>query len=420
MVNITANCVNSIQRPNSIATIAVFVFALVVVLIHVISLVFPSLIITLLDDTGLSGNPFEIGAFAIPIIAINLGILIFGILYYFKKIPIVQGAVNFIRNFEVSRNVAIFVIVGIVAGYIGTTLHDFSIDEWIIYGDYEGVKNTIDAWPFEKTLNPSLDVLHVKNFLLKISDLVFDNLSVMPFIVSIALLLLTYFFTVELTKKRFAGIVALLMLLQSYTFLIFDTVATYENSWTLFYLLSLYLIIKKWHLSPISYVASIFSKPLTVAYFPMSLLFTYFAEIPRRRKIYILISYAVIAIVGLSGFLILELYEEFGISHNLSFNQNEFWSGFTSWAYQLRFDNIILIFILPLTITLFLKARSGFWQPVAALGLLAWVVISMPLLTGVTGYNLHPYRFVPLAVFFAIAVGTLLSNRVKLAEKTFE
>jgi hypothetical protein len=241
-----------------------------------------------------------------------------------------------------------------------------------------------------------------------------------PFIVSIALLLLVYFFTVELTKKRFAGIVALLVLLQSYTFLIFDTVATYENSWVLFYLLSLYLIIKKWYLSPISYVASIFSKPLTIVYFPMSILFTYFAEIPRRKKIYTLIAYAVIAVIGLSGFLILDLSAELGMSKTLHFNQNEFWSGFTSWAYQLRFDNIILIFILPLTVTLFLKARGGFWQPVAALGLLAGVVITMPLLAGLSGYNLHPYRFIPLAVFFAIGVGTLLSNRAKLAEKTFE
>jgi hypothetical protein len=408
------------QRPNNIATIAVFVFAIIVIGIHVVSLVFPSLIIAVLDDTGLSGDPFEMGAFAIPLIPINIAILIFAILYYFNKVSIIQSAIKFIRNFEVSRNIAILVVVGVVAGYIGTTLHDFSIEESIIYGDYDGVKNTIDAWPFEKTPHPSLDVLHVKNFLLKISDLVFGNLSVVPFIVSIALLLLTYFFTVEITKKRFAGIVALLVLMQSYTFLIFDTVATYENSWTLFYLLSLYLIIKKWYLSPISYVASIFSKPLTVPYFPMSLIFTYFADIPKRKKIYTLIVYAAIALIGLGGFFVLDLSAELGLSSTRTFNHNEFWTGFTSWAYQLRFDNIILIFILPLTVTLFLKARSGFWQPAAALGLLAGVVITMPLLAGVTGYNLHPYRFIPLSVFFAIGVGTLLSNRVKLAEKSFE
>ena len=411
---------NSIQRPNTIVTIAIFVFALVVVLIHVISLIFPSLIITLLDETGLVGNTFEIGAFATQVIVFNLVILTFGILYYTKRVPLVLSAVNFIRNFEVSRNIAIILVIGILAWYIGATSHDFSIPEGVIYGDFEGVKATIDAWPFDEGARPSLEVLHVKNFLLKISDIVFDNLSVVPFIVSISLLLLTYFFTVEFTKKRFAGIVAMLMLLQSYTFLIFDTVATYENSWTLFYLLSLYLILKKWYLSPISYVASVFSKPLTIPYLPMTLLFTYFAEIPRRKKIYTLIAYTIIIVIGISGFFIFDLSAELGVSKSLSFNSDRFWSAFTAWSYQLRFDNIMLVFILPLTIALFLKARSGFSQPVAALALMAGVIIVMPLLVGATWYNLHPYRFIPLTVFFAIAVGTLLSNRVKPVENMSE
>jgi len=78
-----------------------------------------------------------------------------------------------------------------------------------------------------------------------ISINVFDNVKVIPFLASISLLVLTYFITVEITKKRFAGIVAFVIVLQSGVFLHYDTGITYPNFWILLYLFSLYLIYKK-------------------------------------------------------------------------------------------------------------------------------------------------------------------------------
>jgi hypothetical protein len=42
---------------------------------------------------------------------------------------------------------------------------------------------------------------------------------------------------------------------------------------------------------------------------------------------------------------------------------------------------------------------------------MAGIAIMMPVMAGLTGWNLHPYRFVPLMNFFAIAVGVLFSSR---------
>ena len=405
------------QKQNTgIVSYAVFVFALVIVLINTVSLVFPSLILSLIDGSGLAGESFELGVMFLPILVTNLAVLIFGILYYTKKLPsLVKNGINFICNFEISPSIAAVVFTAIIFSYIGLTMQELSIDETKVYGDLARVKEVVEKWPNGEGVEKSLYILHVKNFLLKSSEFLFQNLRVIPFIVSILLLSLTYFFTVELTKKRFAGLVAMMVLVQSYTFQVFDTLATYENSWVLFYLLSLYLVMKKWFLSPISYVASIFSKPLTAPYLPMTLIFTYLSDIPRKKKFYILISYIIIGIVGIIGLFILGI--DFGgeiAQRGLTFDYIDFWSAFAAWSFQLRFDNLFLLFIVPLTVTLFLISRQGLPQADSALVLIAGTIIAMPILAALTGFNLHPYRYVPLVVFFAIGVGALLSKNTKL------
>ena len=406
----------SISKRYPIAvSIAVFVFTIIIVLMNTVSLLFPALYVSLLDGLEVEGNPFELGVFFVPIVLTNVGVLIFGVLYYTKKLPgIVRRGVDFIRSYEVSCGIAAIVFAAIIFSYIGLSIPDLSIDESKTYGDFQRVKRVVDKWPFEKDV-PELSILHVKNFLLKSSDFLFQNFRVMPFVVSILLVALTYFFTAELTQKRLAGLVAMMVLVQSYTFQVFDTIASYENSWVLFYLLSLFLILKRWYLSPVSYVASIFSKPLTAAYLPMTLFFTYLSNIPRKKKFYILISYIVIAVGGIAG--VYSMGVDFGGEigqRGLSFEYYDFWSAFAAWSFQLRFDYLFLLFIIPLTVTLFLVSRKGGTQADSALILIAGTIIAMPFLAAFSGFNLHPYRYIPLVVFFAIGVGALLSKNTRL------
>ena len=231
------------MQKSNIISYVVFVFALVIVLINVVSLIFPSLIITLIDDT-VDANPYGLGTWAIPVIVANIAVLVFGILYYTKRLPnLVKNGINFILNFEVSRNVATIVVMGIIFGYVGLGFEDLAVDESKSLADFNRVRDEIENWPFGQG-STELFNLHVKNFLLKSSQFLFQNYRVVPLIVSISLVLLTYFFTAQITEKRFAGIVAMIIVLQSNTFQTFDTIASYENSWIMFYLLSLYLIEK--------------------------------------------------------------------------------------------------------------------------------------------------------------------------------
>jgi len=112
---------------------------------------------------------------------------------------------------------------------------------------------------------------------------VFGNYTTLAFIASISLLILTYLVTVEISKKRFAGIVAMVIVLQSGIFLIYDTTITYPNFWVVFYLFSIYMIYKKWPLSSLTYLLSIISKAVIATFLPMTLFFI-FSSFQDKKK----------------------------------------------------------------------------------------------------------------------------------------
>src|SRR3990172_4173112 len=401
-------------RKSEIISFGVFVFALAVVLPNLISVIFPSLILDTVLETEIKHGPFELGSWAIPVVITNMSLLGLGILFYTKKIPDkIRRLFQFVIKFEISRNAALIGTIIIIFVYAGATLPELVENEGLTWGDFDRVKPTVDEWPALTYENlKDLWILHVKNFLVKSSVFIFNNYRIVPFLETVSLLVLTYFFTLEITKKRLSGVIAVGVLTQSNIFLVFDSLATYSNDWTLFYLLSIYLIIKKWSLSPVSYIASIFGKPLTATFFPMTLFFIFRSEIERRKKFYLLISYVGLAVVS-GAVLLLSKADICGgiLTTGLNFISTDFWSGFTVWALQMRYESWFLLFILPLTVGLFLTARNGNPYADAVLFLIVGIALSMPLMTAITTYNLHPYRLTPLIVFFAIGIGTLFFQK---------
>ncbi|MGI0021718.1 MAG: hypothetical protein ACRD9Q_02545, partial [Nitrososphaeraceae archaeon] len=246
-------------------------------------------------------------------------------------------------------------------------------------------------------------------FLVSTSKKVFDNDKVIPFISSIALLVLTYLITTEITKKRFAGIVSMVVVLQSGTFLIYDTNAAYPNFWILFYLLSLYMIYKKWPISPISFICSLFTKPLTATFVPMTFFFTYRSSISRKKKIFVTISYIIIIIIGIVVFI-----ERYGILTEgmPALYPHQFWRAFNAVSYQLRYDALVLVLILPLTVGLFVASRKGIAHADSIMVLIAGMFLSQPLLATFAYVYSEPYRFIALIIFFAMGIGTILSKKV--------
>ena len=402
---------------NSIISWIVFLATLVVVLITLITIVFPAF---LMGSTGGIKYPvqidiFETGIWTYQFLLANF--IVFGllILHYKNKLPKkITKLFKFIFNFEISPKVALLVIVGLLAIYIPFSVAEaFEPDPWIDYKRY--VERTLDRWTFTQFSGSSL-LAYVSFSLGKISGLLFGNYALIASVTSIGLLLLTYFITYEISKKRFAGIVAMVLVLQSTNFLIYDSTITYPNFWVLFMLLSLYTMYKMWPLSPITYILSIGSKILSGFYLPMILFFVFRANIPKRRKIVLSSIYGVILIGGLAAAFTLEIDTFEKAREGLEINERSLLSGFTAFSYEFRFDGLIILFLLPLTIGLFFASRNGIKEADSFLVLIMGALLTAAFLPAISAFTNNPYRFMPLVVFFAIGVGILLSKRpVKLA-----
>ena len=387
----------------------VFLFSISVVLVSFISVVFPALILTS-DSTVIPGiksimpDPLETGVWSGGVIMSSGIIFSLALLHYKKKISPISKIFERVFLFEISRKVSFVVMILLLIVYVSATVGELSTQENL--EDYIGVKDRLDTWSIE-AISSSFEP-HVRYFMLSSSMILFGSYKIIPFLASIALLITTYFITKAITHKRFAGIVAVVILLQSSVFLTYDTTVSYTNFWILFYLVSLYIMYRFWPLSPIAYILSILSKALTIAFLPMSVYFILRSEISKKQKIIASGVMTGIILVGgiasIGGFSATQDTEE-------EFNVKEFQMGFTSFAYQLRFDGLVMLFIIPLIVGLFIASKNGISHGESIMVLISGILLIAPILTGFTNQTNQPYRFVPLVVFFAIGVGVLLSKR---------
>ena len=410
----------------------VFLFTLFVVLISLVSFVFPALLISEMgsgneiEETGVKGTykiePFEVGHWAAPLFVANIIVFTMFVLYRWNKLPdSVKHGLESLFSFEISKKTAIVIILIIMTGYIAFSSMELTEDE--TWPDWDQVEVRLQGdkavpcdiivsnpnctgWPYTNTTISSGFEPHARYFLLKLSVTLFDNFKIFPFFASIALLLVTYLFTTLITGKRFAGIISLIVMIQSNLFLSFDTSSTYSNFWTLFYVLSLYLMLRLWMLSPAIYLLSIFAKVLTVTFLPMSIFFVLSSDISRKKKAFVVLVSTIIIAGGGMVFATQNLAETEG----LGWNSDEFWTGMSSFANQIRHDGLVILFVLPLIFGLFMISKRSRYANSIML-MIAGMLVIVPLISGLTEITNQPYRFMPLVFFFAIGVGTLLSKR---------
>jgi len=328
---LTINQKKQNQKNVGLLSWIIFLVTLVVVLITLTSVVFPSFIMGSIDEIKypVEINLFETGIWAYPLLITNFILLGIGILYLKNKVPQpISKSIKFIFNFEVSSKVAFFVITILLGTYITFSVGELLMDDpWEDFNRF--MKPGLERWSIQ-SISTNLISTHTVFFLGNLSMEIFGSYRAIPFIASIALLVLTYFFTYEITKKRFAGIVAMVLVLQSGIFLTYDSVITYSNLWILFYLFSLYTIYKMWPLSPIFYILSILSKALSAVFLPMTLFFVYRANISRKNKILLGISYGIIIGLGTTFLFI----SDSDLIQGTEFNFHEFLAGFTVFSSQ--------------------------------------------------------------------------------------
>ena len=392
----------------------VFFATLIVVLFTLTPVIFPALFSSVFGMFTENLDAFELGHQSIFLIVSNVVILGFGIAYYKKKIPSsVHVVVEKIRTFEISKRVAIISLAIILCVYIGLAAPELSLDEGESWNDYNSVLlPALEIWPFGQTDDVYIQEQndrYVRMFLLDVSLDIFQNIKLLPFVASILVVVFTYLVTVQFCQKRFAGIIAVIVLLQSYTFLKYDTVAVYENFWVLFFLISLYMIEKKWFLSPVFYILAFYAKAYVAPFFLMTLFTTYRSQISRRTKIAILISYVVIVSAAFALIFVGDtIYPDI-----IDVNSSKFILGFQAIIAQLRFDLFFIMALLPVTVGLIFLSKNKLKHADSILILIFGTIIASPILVAFTyHYEILPYRFIPLLIFFSIGVGMFFSKKL--------
>jgi len=396
----------------NLVTALICIFSIIVVGISLVSVIFPALITANFGIQESESNQFEIGSNTITFLIGNLLLIGFGVLYFKKKLPaIIQKSLENFLNKNISNKITIILLFVILIPYVILTIPELFLDETEQTGDYKIFLAAKEIFPFGQ-MN-SIEAVeqndrYVRMILLLTSLEILGNVKIIPFFGSIALLLTTYVFTKQVTNNRLAGIIAMLVLIQSYTFLKYDSFAMYENFWVLFYVLSLYAIYKKWQLSSVSYILSIFTKTFTAIFLPLSLVYVYYAKIKLKTKILLVISYA-----AMFGVVITVWYLDSSVySSIIRFDIEQLFIGFTKLSYQLRFDLLLLTALFPLTIALIIKAKKGISIATPILFLIAGSLVAGPIIEIFSGFYVTlPYRFIPTIVFFAIGVGVLFNKK---------
>ena len=378
---------------------AVFLTTLIISLITLVSVVFPALISDIVvpngfDMLGLESydiDPYETGPLAGLLIFSN--VIVFGLYFFRKRIP----KISKIFSFDIPQKISIVIVLIVIIAYGSITFPEVYTDD--IYEDRKAVKIVVDSFDLSEIDGQGP---HLRWILLQQSMILFGNYKIIPLLASMTLLGITYLFTTSLTKNRFSGLVSMGLVLQSYIFLTFDTSATYTSFWILLYVSSLYAIVRFSFANPVFYLGSIFCKALTVLFAPQSIFFILNSQIPKKQKI--ILSGIIIIILSI-GF--------FGVGKGLidreEPNMAEFWVGFATFAFQTRFDVIMVLFLVPLVFGLFVKSKENKHANSISF-LIAGALFSAPILTGLTDQTNQPYRLMPIIIFFSVGVGMLFSK----------
>ena len=403
---------NMKNEKNNLLLLGFFIPGFIIIILSIVSIVFPALIVSGVG-AGEFVEPFEIGILGIPLIIVNIIVISLIILHFKNMLPkMLEDRIQIIFSFDLSQKNSLIFLTIILVIYIAASANELSINEAEQYGDYLVLDKAMDLWPnIEQQSNTYLTEQlsrHVRMALLVASDEIFDNVKIIPFLASIFLLVTTYFLSIKFSKKNFTGLISVILILQSSTFLTYDTIAVYENFWVLFYVFSIYLILKNSSISAPFYLLSIFSKAITVLMFPISLIISLLSDISKKKKAIVVLTHSIVIIISLGIFQSSDTI----YSNVINVNYTEFLTGFTTLAFNLRFDVILLLFLLPVTMGLFLKAKNGSRNSISLIVLICGTILVTPVLEMLTDfYFVYPYRYIPLIVFFAIAVSSLFSKK---------
>ncbi|MHA7733547.1 hypothetical protein [Nitrosopumilus sp. S6] len=373
-------------------------------MIFLFVLIFPNYIISYnLEIIPEGFDRSKSSVWLLPVIISN-GVF-FALLILYKSNLLPKKIINLKDRFlekDISKSISFLVILGILVIYIAFSIDEFYTEE-LVFGDYTLALEGAENW-YRMLETPQVEPV-LRYFFLFLSLEYLGNIRFLPFVASIGVLLLTYFISKEISGKRISGLIAFCTVLQSNLFLMYDTTATYENFWTFFYFLSLYLIIKNSITSTFSFLITLFLKPITILFIPLNVLWVGLdQQVKNRKKLFL----------GFSSIIVLVLVAFFTQSlvhtQDTSFNIENMFGSFNEIANSLRFDSLLIIILIPVIVLLYLQSKNLHSRKMFILFGIFIMMASQVFLFGVIDMSIQPYRFVPLVVMISIGFGIIFSK----------
>jgi len=184
----------------------VFFTTLSIVVFSLFAIIFPSFLMTTFYPYTTNLQPFESSIWLVPIISSNSILLVIGFAYYRKKLPLqIYKGIEFILNFEISKKTALLTGIIILVVYIGFSLPELAIDEATQYGDWGILESALEVWPSTDSDNIYINeqnARYVRMLLLDASSDLFQNIKLLPFVASILLVVVTFFFHLSNYPKK--------------------------------------------------------------------------------------------------------------------------------------------------------------------------------------------------------------------------
>lgn len=320
-------------------------------------------------------------------------------------------------EFDISDKFSRIVLIVVLLTYVAVSFNELFTEECSGVGncfDYDRRMSRLETWDFSWIQSDFRHIVHMG--LLELSYGLFHNYKVLVLASSVLLLVLTYAFTIKIAEKNLAGLIAVLVVLQSSVFYAYDTSVVYPSFWALFFMAGLYLITTKgWYLHPLPYIISIPAKALTVLFIPATFGFMWFYN-RKALKIFIPVFSSLVVLFFVRSFFDPKSGGFFLIDR---FVLNDFLGGFVSWMWQgFAHDQVTLLFLVIFSFLLFFN-RKVIKNSNAMLCLIVGIVLTSPVLTGMTTYSIWPYRMLPLVVLIGTMVGMVITNLDRINLKMF-
>ena len=154
--------INQNQKKHGFVSLMVFLLTITVILITLISVIFPALILGVNDDFPKYPekiNIYELGILAQPLMATSFVVVGLVILYSKNKFPnIFTKSINFILGFEISSKIAFLVVIVLLGLYVILTIDEISQEEpWEDYT--RAVKPKLETWGIQEFTSPASNPL---------------------------------------------------------------------------------------------------------------------------------------------------------------------------------------------------------------------------------------------------------------------